>query len=222
MLHTGLVLRPALAAALLLTAGCSDSSGKESAPPDDAAAWSTSTDPVEAGGLIWATDGVVHLADDTLVDVGGPITTYVVAGDGVYFTPAETHDDGTEHGPLTSGPLHFADRDGTVTDTGITVYVESLDSSPDGRYLGLVDATSGPEDRFSDQPQATAVVIDLTSGDRVVDTTEGMGDPDEDDLAHDYSEMSISRTHFPDSDVRVRRGSRRLPLRPPQWRWRGG
>lgn len=199
MLHTGLLLRTAVAAALLLTAGCSDSSGEETVSPEDEAAWSTSKDPVEAGGLIWATDGVVHLADGSKVDVGGPITTYVVAGDGVYFTPAESDQDGTEHGNMSTAPLHFADRDGDVTDTGLTVYVESLGSSVDGRYLGLVDATSGPEDRFSDQPQATAVVIDLSSGKRVVDTREGMGDPDEEDLAHDYPEVFLS-VRFPDSN----------------------
>jgi len=198
MPHTGLLPRTALAAAILLMGGCSDSSGEEPPPTDVPTAWGTSTDPVEAGGLVWASGGVVHLSDGTTVDVGGPIMTYVVAGDGVYFTPAESDEDGTEHSNMTTAPLQFADRDGDVTDTGLTVYVESLGSSPDGRYLGLVDATSGPEDNFSDQPQATAAVIDLTSGQRVVDTREGMGDVDEDDLAHDYPEVYLS-VRFPDA-----------------------
>lgn len=202
MPHPGPWTRAAVAAAaLLLTAGCSDSSGGTT--PDggsgaDADAWATSTDPVEAGGLVWATGSVVHLSDGTTIDVGGPLTTYVVAGDGVYFTPAESDEAATEHGTMTTGPLHFADRDGEVVDTGLTVYVESIGSSPDGRYLGLVDATSGPEDRFSGLPRATAIVVDLTTGERVVETADGMGDPEEDDLAHDYPEVYLG-VRFPDA-----------------------
>lgn len=192
----------ALAAAVLLLAGCSDPSsagdpaGRGSSDPG-AAAW-TSTDPVDASGLVWASEGVVHLSDGTTVDVGGPITTYVVAGDGVWFTPAESEEAGTRHSTMTTGPLHVVGRDGEVTDTGVTVYVESLGSSPDGRYLGFVDATSGEEDDFTGTPQATAVVVDLSTGDRVVETTDGMGDPDEDDLDHDYPEVSLS-VRFPDA-----------------------
>jgi hypothetical protein len=199
---TGTVARLALAAAVLLTAGCSDPS-TGTGPADagttasDIAAW-TSTDPVDTSGLIWAADGVVHLSDGTTIEVGGPLSSYVVAGDGVWFTPADSEEAGTEHSTVTTGPLHFADRDGEVTDTGLTVYVESIGASPDGRYLGLVDATSGQEDDFSGTPQATAVVVDLSSGERVVDTTDGMGDPAEDDLAHDYPEVHLS-VRFPDT-----------------------
>jgi hypothetical protein len=188
------------AALTLLTAACGSSSsgadGPDPSPAADDPAWSTSTEPVEARGLVWAADGVVHLSDGSTVEVGEPMTTYVVAGDGVYYTPAE--DDGsTEHSSTTTGDLRFADREGTVTDTGLTVYVDSIGSSPDGRYLGFVDATSGPEDRFSGQPRATAVVVDLTTGERVVETADGMGDPQEDDLAHDYPEVSLG-VRFPD------------------------
>ena len=56
-----------------------------------------------------------------------------------------------------------------------------------------------PEDRFSDYPQATAVIVDLSTGERMVDTTDGMGDPDEDDLAHDYPEVYLS-DRFLDND----------------------
>ena len=193
------ITRAAVAAALLLTAGCSDAAGRNPAPEADATAWATSTDPVDPGGLVWASGSTVHLPDETTIDVGGPMMTYVVAGDGVYFTPAESAAAASEHGPLTTGPLHFADGDGAVHDTATTVYVESLGASPDGRYLGFIDATSGPGDRFSDYPQATAVVVDLMTGERVVDTTDGMGDPQEDDLAHDYPEVYL-RVHFPDAE----------------------
>ncbi len=197
--------RAVVTAALLLTAGCSDSSGgtaPEGGADPDEAAWATSTDPVETGGLVWASGSVVHLSDGSTIDVGGPLTTYVVAGDGVYFTPAESDEDGTEHGNTSTGPLRFAGRDGEVVDTGLTVYVESIDGSPDGRYLGLVDATSGEEDDFG-TPVATAVVIDLTSGERVVDTTDGMGDPDADDLSHDYAEIYLRTRFLDDASVFV-------------------
>lgn len=200
MPHTRLASCAALVAVLLAGAGCSDDpvgpGGGASSDPDDAT-WATSTDPVETGGLVWASEDRVHLSDGTMIDVGEPMTTYVVAGDGVYFTPAGA-EGGADHSNMTTGPLRFADRGGSVVDTGLTVYVESIGSSPDGRYLGLVDATSGPEDAFSGQPRATAIVVDLTTGERVVESADGMGDPEEDDLAHDYPEVYLG-VHFPDS-----------------------
>ncbi|MBC2931783.1 hypothetical protein [Nocardioides sp. zg-1228] len=213
-------LAAVLATALLLGAGCSDTPGEgergtegtggggaggkgTSGPPDDTA-WTTSSDPVEAGGLVWASGGVVHLSDGTTVDVGGPMATYVVAGDGVYFTPAASDAAATEHGSMTTGPLRFADRDG-VSDTGLTVYVESIGSSPDGRYVGFVDATSGPADRFSGHPRGTAVVVDLTSGERVVETADAMGDPEQDDLARDYAEVDLG-VRFADAGSAVVEG----------------
>lgn len=188
----------AAVALVLAAAGCSDggADARGTSRGADDASWTTSTDPLDTRGLVWAADDVVHLADGTTVDVGEAVQTYVVAGDGVYFTQAS---DDADHGPMTTGPLRFADRGGGVVDTGLTVYVESLGSSPDGRYLGLVDATSGPRDDVSDYPQATAVVLDLVTGERVVDSTEGMGDPGEDDLAHDYPETYL-RVRFPDAD----------------------
>lgn len=191
----------ATAALVLLAAGCAGAGSAGERGPSDGGdvAWTTSTDPVAAGGLVWAADDVVHLSDGSTVDVGQPMTTYVVAGDGVYFTPA-VEGGGTEHGPMTTASLHFADRDGTTTDTGLTVYAESLGGSGDGRYLGLVDAASGEADSFSGMPQAIAVVVDLTTGERVVESTEVMGDPGKDDLAHDYPETYL-RVRFPDADT---------------------
>lgn len=190
--------------ALLLTTGCSDDGGTSSdKPKPDEKAWTRSTDPVEPGGLVWAEGSVVHLSDGTTVDTGSPMRTFVVAGDGVYFTPAEGDGD-TDHGTMTTGPLHFADRDGEVSDTGVTVYVESLGSSSDRRYVGFVDATSGPEDDFG-QHRGTAVVVDLSTGERVVETADGMGDPDEDDLSHDYQEVHLG-VRFPEPGSAVVEG----------------
>lgn len=192
----------AVALTALLVAGCSEASDDDSSPATDDSAWATSTDPVDGNGFVWAAGSLVHLPDGTTLDVGSPLTTYVVAGDGVYFTPAESEESGTEHRSTTTGPLRFADRDGTIVDTGLTVYSESLGSSPDGRYLGLVDSTSGEDDNFG-TPLATAVVIDLSTGDRVVDTTDGIGDPDEDDLVHDYAEVYLRTRFLDDTSVFV-------------------
>lgn len=212
MPRPGPAVSAALTAAVLLVAGCSDpSTGSDPSDPSTDpgtgagdAVW-TSTDPVDTSGLIWMSDGVVHLSDGTTISVESPVSTYVVAGDGVFFTPADSEAEATQHSSTTTGPLHFADRDGEVSDTGLTVYVESIGSSPDGRYVGLVDATSGPEDAFSGQPRGTAVVVDTTTGERVVETADGMGDPDEDDLAHDYPEVYLG-VRFPDADTAIVEG----------------
>jgi hypothetical protein len=142
----------AIAAALVLLAtACSstdgDGTGKGGTGKDDGpddAAWAQSTDPVPARGLVWAEGSVVHLSDGTTIDTGSAMTTYVVAGDGVYFTPAASEDD-VEHGNMTTGPLHFADRDGEVSDTGLTVYVESIGSSPDGRDHDVRHGAGAPD-----------------------------------------------------------------------------
>ena len=159
--------------------------------------WMHSTNPVDPTGLNWALNGIVHLADGKTLSVGEPMMSYVVAGDGVYFTPAESHDTTFEHAPFTTGPLRFSDGHGPAVDTGITVYSESIGTSPNGQYLGFLDATSGPHDNYG-LAQATAVVIDLTTGTCVLDTTQGMGDPDTDDFDVEYNEGFL-RVRFPDN-----------------------
>ncbi len=192
--------RPAAIAAVavvLAASGCSDggADARETPRAGDDASWTTSTDPLDTRGLVWASaDDVVHLPDGTTVDVGQPMQTWVVAGDGVYFTSPDAEVD--EDNPA-ARPLLFVDRDGSPAETGVAVYDESLGASPGGRYLGFVDATSGEPDDFSGLPQGIAVVVDLTTGERVLESTEVMGDPDEDDLAHDYDETYL-RVRFPD------------------------
>ncbi|KRE99587.1 hypothetical protein ASG88_13265 [Nocardioides sp. Soil777] len=70
---------------------------------DEDAGWRTSRAPVGTGGLVWAAGSTVHLADGTSIDVGGPVRAFVVAGDGVFFVPAESADD--------IGSAQFADAE---------------------------------------------------------------------------------------------------------------
>jgi hypothetical protein len=51
--------------------------------------WLTSTVPVTTAPLVWEAEGVVHLSDGTEVDLDGAPSSYVVAGDGVFFAEAE-------------------------------------------------------------------------------------------------------------------------------------
>ena len=169
-----------------LLAGCGDDTDDD--PTPEGSAWPVSSDPVDPGGLVWATGSTVHLADGTTIDTGDSLGPYVVAGDGVFFT-TDVEASGT---PRESGPnpsrLFLAEPDGTVTDTGFDV--ATLAASPDGRYLGVLDLTSGERDDFGTR-QAEVVVVDLTSGEEVVRSTEGMGDPESDDLAALYPEIVL-------------------------------
>ncbi len=185
----------AAAAALGLLAGCG---------PDDVGGdgpeWPASSDPVDTTGLIWATGSTVHLSDGTTIDTGRTLGPYVVAGDGVFFTTdAEATGTPAESGP-TPSPLYFADRAGAVTDTGVDAY--TLSASPDGRYLGLLDLTSGEQDEFGTR-QAETVVVDLRTGEEVVRSTAGMGDPDADDLASLYSEAVLGVSRVTDDSAYV-------------------
>lgn len=163
----------------LLVAAC----GTERAEPDPTGptrpdrAWVASSAPVPTTGLVWATDTTVHLGDGTTIDTGTAMATYVVAGDGVYFVPDGDSD----------GALFFADRSGTVVPTGIDILADSLSASPDGTHLAVIDIGSGEKDDYGTH-QAVVRVFDLPAGKEEVTATDGMGDPDTDDLAVSYEE----------------------------------
>lgn len=169
--------RAGLAGLLLATAvlvGCDDEDPAGGGA--DGASWTRSEDPVDPTGLVWATEGIVRLGDDTTIDTGEEIESYVVAGDGIYFVPASPP--GAE--------LMLATTDG-VESTGAIADPATLRTSPDGRYLAFIDRTTGP-DGGGDTPLATAVVVDLSEGEEVVRSSDAMGDPD-DDLRDDYEEQ---------------------------------
>lgn len=158
-------------AALLATllAACDDT---------DAAAWRTSRDPVSTDGLAWVAGSTAHLPDGTMIDLGERARAFAVAGDGVFFVPTDSAD------------VLFVAPGAPVVDTGLAVAAFEIAASPDGRYLATLDTTSGDEDRFG-TPQATVLAFDLETGEQIVDSTLGMGDPETDDFAAGYSESEI-------------------------------
>ena len=171
--------------------GCGDPGASN---PDDgntdagAARW-TSTDPVATGPLVWEADGVVHLADDTEIDLGGLPSSYVVAGDGVYFVLA-TDQTEAETSSEVSSEVQFAAPDEGPVGTGLVVQADTLRASPDGRYLAGVDVDSGEKDDYG-TPLAQVVVIDLQAGREVVRSSEGLGDLG-DDLADLYEDAPVA------------------------------
>ena len=173
----------------MLATGCDSEAGVS----DDSAAWRTSIRPVTTSGLAWASGSTVHLSDGTTIDTGsGFVNTFVVAGDGVFFVPAAS-EEGAGSG-FSDAKLQFAAPGKPVIDTGVVVSdFWSFAASEDGRYLVAIDPTAaGVEDRFH-TPQATTVAFDLATGEQVVDSTMGMGDPASDDFAdgYSYAEMQI-------------------------------
>lgn len=147
-------------------------------------------------GLIWASGSVVHLADGTTIDTGESIAAYVVAGDGVYFVTDESPDTPSFTGAM-EAELHVADRDGTVTDTGVTILVSTLTASPSGRYVAALDMGA-----VEDGERAETVVWDVDDGGEVIRADDGMGDPD-DDLEWLYSEVSLDIPLLTDEEVYV-------------------
>jgi hypothetical protein len=191
----GLLAAVALVGAM---AGCDD--GGTGPDEDPGPAWRASSAPVDPTGLVWAAGSTVHLADGTAIDTGRPLGPYVVAGDGVYFTS----DTGKDGRPIDGGQrpsrLYLAEPDGTVSDTGADAF--TLGASPDGRYLGFLDLTTGDQDRFG-TPQAQAVVVDLQTGEEVVRSSAGMGDPEDDDLAALYPEIMLGIARVTDDTAYV-------------------
>ena len=127
--------------------GCDDGSpgGSAPEPSPSAASWSASADPLDTGGLVWASGPTVHLGDGTTVELGAVPDSYVVAGDGVYFTTDDVV--GGDAAAIGARPLYAADRDGGSRE--VAAGVATPRASPDGRYLVFLDVLSSPtQDRF--------------------------------------------------------------------------
>ncbi|PKH40650.1 hypothetical protein CXG46_11695 [Nocardioides alpinus] len=157
-------------------------------PGNEPSAWGTSQDPVATAPLVWESDGVVHLSDGTEVELGGPTSSYVVAGDGVFFVPSASEDAAAAE-DVASGEVHFAAPGGEATDTGLRLRADTLRASTDGRYLVGIDVESGDEDEYG-TPVAELVVLDLREGVEVAQTSQGLGDTG-DDLADLYEDAEI-------------------------------
>lgn len=120
--------------------------------------WARSTDPIPVDTEVRVAGEQITLdpgGTDTVIDTGRPVERYVVAGDGVYFIPAG--DGPTE--------LLLATDEGVVP-TGAQPQFDTVHASPDGRYLGFLETSRRPW---------VAVVVDLSTGEEVVRSTEGMG-----------------------------------------------
>ncbi|WP_121254022.1 hypothetical protein [Nocardioides ferulae] len=158
-------------------------------PAGDDSRWPTSDDPVDRTGLVWAQGDTVHLGDGTTIATDEPIAGYVVAGDGIVYVPED------------STQVKIATPEG-VEATGAHADPTSLSASPDGSHVGFMDLTTGERDGY-DTPLATVVVVDLTTGEEIVRSTTGMGDPDTDDLADLYEDADPGLIGLTDSAAYV-------------------
>ncbi|MDQ1106667.1 hypothetical protein [Nocardioides zeae] len=196
--------RYAAAAALVVPfalAGCTEDGPADAPAPVVEPSWPATDAPLAESGLVWWADGELHLGDGSTVPVGGPDREpgdLVVGGDRVWVRgwvlPADLPDSGADDlGPRDA--LHLVDASGDVDDTDVEV--ASLAASPDGRYVALIDLTSGEADRYG-TPQAATVVVDTRTGEEVVRSTDGMGDPATDDFAALYPDVELEVRGFAD------------------------
>lgn len=109
----------------------------------------------DAGELAWASGGSIRTSDG-VINVGGDLDRWVISEAGVFFT---THEQlgGVAYFP--DAPLYVTDGAGEPAFTGHAIDPESLNASPDGRYVSYVDTTSGPT--TSGQPWTTTVIVDV-------------------------------------------------------------
>jgi hypothetical protein len=178
-------------ACLALLSACTDDPGAGGAD-----SWPTTDQPVDADGLVWASGSEVHLPDGTTIDTGDLAGAYVVAGPGVWFASAEPGE--LEQNRLPE--LRLATPDG-VEDTGTHPGIGSLTTTTDGRWLAFVDRLedgAGP---------AEAVVVDLSTGEEVVRSDEGLvpdDTPDDEDWTDLYEDAPVSVLGVVDDTAYVR------------------
>ena len=148
----------ALTGVLVMSTACGSDD-----PAGSPASWPTTSTPVATDGLIWASGSTVHLPDGSTIDTGDLAGAYVVAGAGVWFASAEP--DELENNELPE--LRVATADG-VEDLGVHPGIGSLTTSADGRWLAFIDRLE------EGAGSAEAVVVDLTTGEEVVRSSEGL------------------------------------------------
>lgn len=157
--------------------------------------WRTSTDPVDATGLSWAVGSTVHLADGTTADTGRTPRAYVVAGDGVYFVPAD--DDQTAgDAAFTGAELWFVRPGGDPEPTGLEVAGTGLARTPDGSRLVVLDADY-------DAGSAVMRFLDLSSGEETT-SEDGMDTSGIDDPVDHLLEAEVEILAVDDARVRAR------------------
>ena len=200
----------ALGVLLVAVTGCNDDATSGRDP-----AWPKHADPIASDGLVWGTGSEVHLPDGTVIELDQPVGSYVVAGSGIWYLFADQDSE---------VDFKLATADGEVVDTDANPYAPSLRTSADGRWLAFLDRPAG------DDGPREAVVIDLTTGEEVVRSDEGLVP---DDITASMSTGPISTrsclststasrvtpptsaawtTRSPMTSARERRRSRRTPM----------
>lgn len=177
-----------------LVTGCADDADGSAGRADDGR-WRTSTAPVDASGLSWAVGSTVHLADGTTVDTGRPPRAYVVAGDGVFFVPADD-DASAGDASFTGADLWFVSPGEDPGPTGLEVAGSGLVRTPDGSRLVVLDA---------DYDEGTAVMrfLDLSSGEETT-SEDGMDTSGIDDPVDHLLEAEVEILAVDDERVRAR------------------
>ena len=116
----------------------------------------TDEGPLPTGSVTWATGDTIHVGDRT-IGLGKTVHAMVGVRGRIYYLVGH------------SETLWVTDGEKSRR-TGYETH--ELRGSRDGRYLGFFDQSQG-------EPWST-VVVDLSSGEVVVDDDAGMGDPDDD------------------------------------------
>ena len=177
-----------------LVTGCTDDADGTAGLADDGR-WRTSTAPVDASGVSWAVGSTVHLADGTTVDTGRPPRAFIVAGDGVFFVPADG-DTSTGDSAFTGADLWFVRPGAGPVPTGLEVAGTGLARTPDGTRLVVLDA---------DHDEGTAVMrfLDLSSGEETT-SEDGMDTSGIDDPVDHLLEAEVEILAVDDERVRAR------------------
>ena len=162
------LLAAALVGVLVLTTACGD----DDEPSPSAERWPSSSTPVDSAGLVWASGSTVHLGAGASIDLGDLAGSYVVAGPGVWFASAEPGE--LEGNRLPQ--LRVATTGDGIEDLEAHPAIGSLTTSADGRWLAFIDRLE------EGAGAAEAVVVDVTTGDVVVRSDEGLLPSGSDDV----------------------------------------
>ena len=171
----------AAAALLLLAAGCGDGSPLSGAPGDAAAP------PFAGREVTWAQGDRIHYGHRTMkVRSQRTIHELRPAAHGFFVLL------GARGRDTVDAEWHFFDGS---TLTGLGDEVDSVRVSPDGRYAGWVDRHGPlrPAGRI-----AKVVVVDIASGEVLLEDHSGMGGGFGDDLEARYSELEPTFLGFDD------------------------
>jgi hypothetical protein len=170
-------LLPLVLATTVVLAGCGSDDGDL-----EKSDLPTDVGPLPTGSVTWAIEDTIHVGERTIA-VGAPVRAMVGARGRIYYLAGRS-----ETLWVTDGEKSRRTRYET----------SALRASHDGRYLGFFDESDG-------LPWST-VVVDLDSGEVVVDDDAGMGNPD-DDLADLYEDAEPRVLGFEDDEFYVQAAS---------------